>query len=221
MADIDAVAAARLYHDTRERIQALLGTGGPLWNRAVAACPGWSVRDLVAHLTAVAEDWAAGRLSGAPTDDATAAQVARFEPFDPAELLAAWNVAAAQLDRLARTDGLTPPIGDIVVHEHDIRGALHRPGARDSAAAHAVAGQLLANLRTPVPVAVTVEDAEFHCGPDGEAEIRLSTSRFESLRWRTGRRSRAQLAAMDWSGEPGPVLEHLYLFGPAGADLIE
>ncbi len=46
-------------------------------------------------------------------------------------------------------------------------------------------------------------------------------TRFEALRWRTGRRSRAQLAAMDWSDDPTPVLDHLYLFGPAAADVVE
>jgi hypothetical protein len=71
---------------------------------------------------------------------------------------------------------------------------------------------------------VTVEDTQYRSGPDERAEIPellLSTSRFEALRWRTGRRSRAQLAAMDWSGDSTPVLDHLYLFGPAEADLIE
>ncbi len=81
--------------------------------------------------------------------------------------------------------------------------------------------QLLANLRTPVPLRVTVEDGQYRSGPEGRAEIVLHTSRFEALRWRTGRRSRAQLAAMDWSDDPAPVLDHLYIFGPADADVVE
>ena len=81
--------------------------------------------------------------------------------------------------------------------------------------------QLLTNLRTPVPLRVTVEDAEYRSGPDDGCEIGLRTTRFEALRWRTGRRSRAQLVAMDWSGDPTPVLDHLYLFGPAHADIVE
>jgi hypothetical protein len=43
----------------------------------------------------------------------------------------------------------------------------------------------------------------------------------EAWRWRTGRRSRAQLAAMDWSDDPTPVLDHLYMFGPAETDIVE
>jgi hypothetical protein len=68
---------------------------------------------------------------------------------------------------------------------------------------------------------VEVEDGEYRCGPEGGAEIRLRTSRFDALRWRTGRRSRAQLAAMDWFDDPTPVLDHLYLFGPAATDVVE
>ena len=72
-----------------------------------------------------------------------------------------------------------------------------------------------------MPLRVTVEDGEYRSGPDDKPEIALRTTRFEALRWRTGRRSRAQLAAMDWSNDPTPVLDHLYLFGPANADLVE
>jgi uncharacterized protein (TIGR03083 family) len=213
---------ARLYQETRERIIALVsGLDDAAWSTPVAACPGWSVRDVVAHLRAVAEDWVGGRLAGAPTDEETAAQIARSGGSDVAEILAAWTDAAARLDQMAETAGVAPPLGDIVCHEHDVRAALSRPGARDSAAVWYTSDKLLATLRTPVPLRVTVEDAQYRSGPDDRAEIRLRTTRFETLRWRTGRRSRSQLAAMDWSGDPTPVLDHLYMFGPAEADLIE
>ena len=199
----------------------MTGLDDAAWSTAVAACPGWSVRDVVAHMAAVAEDWAGGRLAGPPTDEETAAQIARFGGHDVAEILAAWTDAAAQLDRMAETAGVAPPLGDITSHEHDVRGAIGRPGARDSAAVWYTSDRLLTNLRTPVPLRVTVEDAQYRSGPDDGAEIRLRTTRFEALRWRTGRRSRAQLAAMDWSGDPTPVLDHLYMFGPADADIVE
>jgi uncharacterized protein (TIGR03083 family) len=221
----DARLTARLYQETRERIVALLsGLDDAAWGSSVAACPGWCVRDVVAHLTAVAEDWASGRLAGAPTDEGTAAQIARFGGFDTAQILTAWMAAAAQLDDMAENAGLAPPLGDITCHEHDIRGAIGRPGARDSAAVRSISDQLLAALQTPVPLQVRVEDARYRSGPADEprsAEILLSTTRFEALRWRTGRRSRAQLAAMNWSSDPTPVLDHLYMFGPADGDLIE
>jgi uncharacterized protein (TIGR03083 family) len=218
----DSRRSARLYQETKERIVALVaGLDDAALSTAVAACPGWSVRDVVAHVVAVAEDWVGGRLAGPPTDEETAAQIARFGGYRLAEILAAWTDAAAALDHMAETAGVKPPLGDITSHEHDVRGAIGRPGARDSAAVWHSSDQLLLNLRTPIPLHVTVDDAQYRSGPGDRAEIRLRTTRFEALRWRTGRRSRAQLAAMDWSGDPTPVLEHLYLFGPAGADLEE
>ena len=220
--EADPRRIARAYQETRERITALVtGLDDTASSIAVAACPGWSVRDVVVHLTAVAEDWVRGRLAGPPTDEETAAQITRFGDQDVAEILAARTDAAAQLDQMAETHGMEPPLGDITSHEHDIRGAVGRPGARDSAAVRYCSDRLLTNLRPPAPLRVTVEDHEYRCGPDGGTEIALRTTRFEALRWRTGRRSRAQLAAMNWTGDPSPVLDHLYMFGPADADIIE
>jgi uncharacterized protein (TIGR03083 family) len=218
----DPPQIARLYQQTRERIVALItGPDDAVWSTPVAACPGWSVRDVVAHLTAVAQDCVNGRLNGPPTDEETAAQVARFGGQDVDEILAVWTDAATRMERMAETGGLRPPLGDITSHEHDIREALGRPGARDSEAVWHSSDQLLANLRTPVPLCVTVEDETYRSGPDVGVEIGLRTTRFEALRWRTGRRSPAQLAAMDWSGDPAPVLDHLYIFGPADADFVD
>ena len=51
------------YHDARTRIAALVADLSPQERAApVPACPGWQVRDVVAHLAAAAEDAAAGRL---------------------------------------------------------------------------------------------------------------------------------------------------------------
>jgi uncharacterized protein (TIGR03083 family) len=216
----DAVTTARLYQDTKERILALVGPGD--WSTAVPACPGWSVRDVVAHVTAILDDWVNnGPLSGPPTDADTAAGVARFNGRDVDSIVAVWDSAAVQLGKLAESDGVKAPLADLVVHEHDIRGATARAGERDSAAVICASDQLLTSLDTPVSLRVTVEDAEYHCGPDDGPEIQLRTTRFEALRWRTGRRSPTQLANMDWSADPVPVLDHLYLFGPADADLVE
>lgn len=216
----DAPTIARLYQDTKDRILAVVEPGD--WSTAVPACPGWSVRDVVAHLTAIADDWVNdGPLSSPPTDADTAAGIARFNGRDVDSIVAVWNSAAAQLSKLAQSDGVKPPLGDIVVHEHDIRGAIARPGDRDSAAVICASDQLLTALQTPTPLLVTVEDAEYHCGPDDGPEMQLRTTRFEAIRWRTGRRSPSQLAAMDWSADPAPLLDHLYLFGPADADVVE
>jgi uncharacterized protein (TIGR03083 family) len=212
----------RIYDDARERITALVGgLDDASLQTPVAACPQWTVRDVVAHLAAVADDWGRGVLTGAPTEEQTAEQVARFDGRHMPDIIDVWTAAAAHLRDLAENSDLEPPVGDVAAHEHDVRAALGEPGARDSAAVRYTADRLLASLRTPVPLRVTVEDAEYRSGPATGAELHLRTTRFEALRWRTGRRSRAQLAAMDWSADPTNVLDHLYMFGPAETDIIE
>ena len=63
---------------TRERVSALVrGAGDEAGQRVVPACPRWTVRDVVAHLTGVCDDILAGRLDGVATDPWTDAQVAR------------------------------------------------------------------------------------------------------------------------------------------------
>ena len=104
---------------------------------------------------------------------------------------------------------------DVASHEQDIRGAIGRPGARDNAAIRRVTPMLLDWLA--VPVRIGTED-----GVTGDdAELALSTTRFEAFRWRMGRRSQAQLAAMAWSADPAPVLADLTVFGPSPTDIIE
>jgi uncharacterized protein (TIGR03083 family) len=218
----DAREMADIYRDTEARIRdVLIGSGPAAWQCPVAACPGWSVRDVVSHLTAVAQDWVAGALSGAPTDEQTAEHVRRFADRGEEEILEAWSQSSDRLRHLSETVGLEPPLGDIASHEHDIRSALGRPGARDARSVRWTSDRLLTLLQTPVPLRVVVEDGQYRSGPADGIEIELQTTRFEAMRWRTGRRSPAQLAAMNWSADPTPVLDHLYIFGPAGTDIEE
>lgn len=195
----------------------------------VPACPGWSVRDVVAHLTANFEDMSVESVSRPPTDEETAAQIARMRGRSVPQMLADWQIAAVPFEEKASASRMRMPLIDLTTHEHDIRGALCRPADRDSDAVRICSQFLLENMRSPVPMRVVVEDAEFRVGPRAQAagvearaaELVLTTNRFEALRWRMGRRSRAQLAAMRWSGDPAPVLGQLMVFGPATADVIE
>ena len=216
---------ARLYAGTRDRVLTLV-TGLSETGQAapVPACPGWSVRDVLAHLAAIAGDASTGLLAGPPDDAETAVQVARFAGRDLAQILAAWEAAAPAFGQLIASARLWPAVIDVASHEHDIRGALGVPGARDSEAVTECASRLLRWLRPAVPLRVIVEDGEWQVGPDNtglQPCLTLTTTRFEAFRWRMGRRSRAQLAALDWSGDPAPVLGQLTVFGPAATDVIE
>jgi uncharacterized protein (TIGR03083 family) len=211
-----------LYLDTYARLAALVaGLDAAALAVPVPACPGWSVQDVVAHVAAIAEDALAGRLAGPPSDEQTAAQVARFKGHGITAILAAWAQAAPGFAELVGALGVRPAVIDIASHEQDIRGALGRPGARDAPVVRLAAEMLITSLNPPVPIRVSVEDADFRAGPADGPGLGLVTSRFEAFRWRMGRRSRAQLAALGWTGDSPPPLDHLTIFGPSPVDIIE
>jgi uncharacterized protein (TIGR03083 family) len=220
--DVQAADLPWLYRDTRERLTSLVaGLDDTALATPVPACPGWLIGDVVAHLAAVVEDALAGRLTGPPSEEQTAVQVARYKGRPMTQTLAGWTAGAPQFEEIIGAFNVPQAVIDVASHEQDIRGALDAPGARDNEAVRRMGGWLLERLRTPVPVQVTVEDTEFRAGPAGEPVLRLTTTRFEAFRWRMGRRSRDQLAALDWSGDPAPVLDHLVVFGPARTDIVE
>jgi uncharacterized protein (TIGR03083 family) len=211
-----------MYLDTQRRLVAFVSQldAGAL-DRPVPACPGWAVRDVVAHLTAIPEDAIAGRLTGPPTEEETAAQVARFHGHRIDEMLAQWNELAPPFSEAVASLSIWPAVMDVATHEQDIRGALGLPGGRDSQAVRCCSERIIAFWQPPQPVRVVVEDAEFTAGAGDQEPIVLNTTRFEAFRWRFGRRSRRQLEQLDWAGDPSPVLDHMVIFRPAPADIVE
>ena len=101
----------------------------------VPACPDWTIHDVLAHLTGICADVLAGNIDGAGTDDWTGAQVAARADDTLVDLLAEWDdvgpLFATLLDDFPGRV-CSQPVADLAVHEHDIRGAVSRPGARDS-----------------------------------------------------------------------------------------
>lgn len=189
--------------------------------RPVPTCPGWTVHAVVSHLTATPEWAAAGRLTGLPSDEDTAAQVAELADTPTGEVLDRWATTAPGFAELAAGADIWPAAIDIVTHEHDIRHALGRPGERDTEAVGTLAGTLLAWWSPSRAVEVVTPTRAVRCGPADQEPLRWTSTDFEVLRARLGRRSRAQLAAMDWSGDPGELLDELAVFPPSGTDIDE
>jgi uncharacterized protein (TIGR03083 family) len=100
----------------------------------VPCCPAWSVTDVVAHLTGVCADVLAGRIDGVGTDPWTDAQVVARRDLPLKDVVAEWNDVAPAVEAMAGAFGAAgfQWVGDQAIHEHDVRGALDRPGARDS-----------------------------------------------------------------------------------------
>ena len=215
---------AFLYRETRERLSELvLGLDDSERATSVPACPGWAVSDVLCHLLAVVEDVMAGRLTKPPSDAETAAQVARHRGTPVPALIETWAELAPPFEELVGAADVWPAVLDVASHEQDIRGALGRQGARDTEVVRAGAERLVTMLQPPVPVRLVCDDFEARVGPDdAEApELVLRTTHFETFRWRLGRRSRAQVRGFDWSADPGPVMDQLFIFGPSPTDIAE
>ena len=220
----ESIDLGSLYRDIRLRVSELVaGLDAETLAAFAPACPEWAVRDVLAHVVAIAEDAVSGRLAGLPDDEFTAGQVARMGPVPVPELLDRWSAAGPAFEQGIAAMGIWPAVVDAATHEQDIRGAVGAPGARQCAAITLGIGRLLNGLDLPVPVQIVTEDSSYLVGPGTDAEpLVLTTTRFEAFRWRMGRRSPDQLAAMAWSAPPpAAVLKALPMFGPSIADVHE
>jgi hypothetical protein len=105
---------------------------------------------------------------------------------------------------------------DVLSHEHDIRTALGRPGARDVDAVAIGLDFLLPRFveaAGAAGVSVRVEvDGGGTVGSE-DAATSVSASAFELMRALTGRRSIDQVRALVWEGDPEAVLGAL-TYGP-------
>lgn len=221
------------YRAAHQRIAGLTRTlDPPGLATPVPATPGWSVQDVVAHLAAVATDALGGRLTGMPTDEFTAAQVADRRGRSLGEVLAEWDGTVESMAEAARA-GLAPPqlAVDALTHEQDVRGALRLApeitadelrfctSVYLTGLSHVLRGAGVAPLR----VSATDTDLEVVAGDrDQEPVASLAATEFELFRAVSGRRSRSQVAGYDWTGDPGPFLDRLNVFGaPPSTDVTD
>jgi hypothetical protein len=217
----DRIPLSAMYRGARERLTEFVRSHPDADDVPVPATPGWTVHDAVAHLTGVAEDVAGGWQPAPPTDAWTAGHVARGQGVPTERLLTSWAAAAPAVEDLLDGRPVWPLALDAGAHEQDVRGALGDRGARDSDIVVVGSRVLLKNLQVPAPLVVRTERDEVRVGPEEGEPVVLTTTTFEAFRWRLGRRSRRQLEAMDWSGDPAPFLDHLCVFGPARTDVVE
>jgi uncharacterized protein (TIGR03083 family) len=188
----------------------------------VPTCPQWSVHDVVAHLAGVCADVLAGRIDGVGTDPWTDAQVAARRATPLKDVVAEWNEVAPAVEAMAGDFGAAGYqwVGDQAIHEHDVRGALDRAGARDSETIGVglrfmVPGFLQAVASRGLPVLeLRAGDRTWTSGDEGDAPAEhLALAPFEALRAICGRRSPDQLRALPWTGDPERYLP-AFTWGP-------
>jgi uncharacterized protein (TIGR03083 family) len=213
---------ARHYRSAHARLTEFArGLSAEQAGTAVPGTPGWSVHDVLAHLTAIPADALAGRLTGVPSDDQTATQVAERKDRDVGELLGEWAPNVPAMCEGAQA-GLVPPnlAVDALTHEQDIRGALGEAPAitaeelRFCTNRYAFGcgyGLKQASI-PPLAIAATDTDFAFTAGI-GEPAASVRASEFELFRALSGRRSRSQVTAYEWTGDPAPYLDRFNIFG--------
>ena len=222
----------QIYTQTRERIAGMVRDLSPEeLARRLPATPAWSPKDVVAHLVGVVADITGGNLEGAGSESWTAAQVEARRDRSLDELLAEWAERAATVEAFldqAPPDMSAILISDCYAHEQDIRGGTGRPGARDDDALFIALEFQIDNLawrlkeRGLPGLKLRAGDRVWATAPFGVGATVSAPDPFELLRCLHGRRSRAQLAALEWDGdEPGRYFDAFTRFPPAAEDIAE
>ena len=204
------------YEGIRHRIDEL--TRGSDGSTPVEMCPGWTVRDVVAHLTGLCEDWVAGNLTGYASDAWTAAQVARFDGVPLDAILDRWHEVAPAFASLPDDEVMGRParyaFGDAVSHEADVRGALGAGRVPDDVVETALKIAVgrwraaLAEAGAPTLHLTCPELRDWWLGtPDDPGAVELTAPAYEVFRALAGRRSAAQVASWTWSADPTPFID--------------
>ncbi len=204
------------YSACRSRIRTLLSNAS-LSDAAVIvpACPDWTVRDVCAHIAGVSAALVARDNPGADGQAWVDRLVHERQDKSIAELLDEWESVGPGFESIMQAvpkafGGL---VYDVVAHEHDIRGALGRPGDRESDGVWAsleiqvamVQRDLAAHGPTPGTIHLRTDDRQWTVG-SGEPEVSIDTSAWELMRLLGSRRSRDQILAAGWKGDVEPFI---------------
>ena len=207
---------AEAYQTVRGRMLDLASVADPA--TPVPTCPGWTIKELLSHVTGVAADVLNGNIAEAGTDPWVAAQVAARADHSFEEVTGEWTEAGPQVDELcvALGDGIAQLIFDTVTHEQDLRRALGQPGGEDGAvevalrwAAGAWAGSELPTAGTLV---IRAGDVEAFRG-DGGPVVAIDLRPLDAMQVMTGRRSLTDVRSLAWDGDIEPWLP-AFTWGP-------
>jgi uncharacterized protein (TIGR03083 family) len=202
----------------------------------VPACPAWTVRDVIGHVAGLAKDAVDGALPSinlldqwrdesiaTARDDMTDVHVQRSRGKDFDDVVNEWRRTTETLVPILRGETQfpgAPPFGmdailvtDLWVHDGDVGSAIALAAYSFGVAVRVQALELPA-------MAVRYGDKVRVIG-DGEPAATVTAARYELARMLAGRRSRAQIAAMDWAGDPTPYLAIIPAYGERAGDLID
>lgn len=185
---------------------------------AVPSTPDWSARDLLSHMVGLGADILAGDEPDDHNATWTQAQVEARRGRPASALVKEWRALAPDLVDWMRTNG-SRPLGDVVIHEHDLRGALRVPGAQDTPGLAAVRERLAGRMGPAIAAlpALLLDGGDWTWVSHGAAEdagTAVRASGFELFRAVTARRTEAQLRGWTVRGDIGPYLTAFSGLGP-------
>jgi uncharacterized protein (TIGR03083 family) len=192
----------------------------------VPACPDWTVRDLFSHMVGLGVDVLAGDEPDDHNSGWTEAQVAKRRGLDVPALVSEWQTVTAPLQDWMVTRG-TRPLGDVIIHEQDLRGALGVPGGQDSGGVRAIRDRFLLRFAERLgglpPIALVGEGWQWVSnGVPEAAEVVVSATDFDIARALVTRRSEGQLRAWTARGDIGSYLQAFAMLGALpSVDLAE
>ncbi|GLW68362.1 hypothetical protein Kpho02_06610 [Kitasatospora phosalacinea] len=205
------------YRHCREAVTGLLAVPPDPAALRVPACPEWTARDLVGHLVHICESFVA--LEDSQIDLDPLADVPQ------AELLHRWEELDGPLRAaLDRSPELRRRILllDVFSHELDLRLALGLDVPAEPAAHPAFGGALdlsttgfgLAVHGGGLPaLRIEVPGRSWEVG-EGAPAATLSGPAVDVFRSLTGRRTRAQIEGLEWTGEPAGKWAQAFSWGP-------
>lgn len=193
------------------------------WATRVPCTPAWTARDVLSHVSGIPDDALAGRMDGPATEPWTASQVERNRDFSVDELLQRWTEQFDFFGQAIEAMGEERPPYDCHSHEHDVRHAIGRPGNRENSIiddAFDRFGEMFAQGGAPVALDIAVDGGEVQQTGDrtSSRNVGLTSTKFEIVRSRLGRRSREQVRGYDWTGSDddiNAVIDHWFSFGPS------
>jgi uncharacterized protein (TIGR03083 family) len=192
----------------------------------VPACPDWTVRDLLAHMVGLGADVVAGDEPDDHNETWTGRQVQARRDHDVTALVAEWRDVAEPLRAHMRENG-PRALGDVIIHEQDLRGALGVPGSQDTPGLHAIRDRFVPRFGARVadlpPIALVGERWTWASqGSPDDAAVVLRAPDFDLARALVTRRSAAQLRGWTVRGDVTPFLDAFAMLGPLpSTDLTE
>ena len=241
---------AGAYHDARAMmIDLARGAAEHAQETYVPACPDWTIRDLIAHVTSIASQLSSG---GVPPDlnlvmfwdDEMSERRETFidESLDSRsgrsleDLIAEWDATAPIVESMLRGETPfpqeSPPVADWVLvtdvgqHLQDLAGALGITDTREALATGLslrsyVEAMRIRSAHEKLPAfRIRAGSREWIIG-EGEPIATVTGDSFELARAAAGRRNPDQIRAYDWEGDPEPFIALFYPYGLREDALVE